>query len=228
MTLDAAGQPDEIWVRWHAVPDFYDSGPRNRHYTADALTGEIRFGDGATGMIPPQGQNNIRITYRTGGGEEGNLDTGTIVELKSGVPYLDSRCHQLRAEAGGGAPVGADRAAAGTGTARAASPRPRRCRPGPGRPGRRRVPRGGQIGRDRAASSVFTSSGWHPQGAGADGRACRGRTAGQMGVVMVPDQPGLQPGRRRAWACSARSRGTCRSGARRPRICGSPGLNGSP
>ncbi len=33
VTLDAAGQPDEIWVRWHAVPDFYQSGPRDRHYT---------------------------------------------------------------------------------------------------------------------------------------------------------------------------------------------------
>jgi hypothetical protein len=103
VTLDAAGQPDEIWVRWHAVPDFYDSGPRDRHYTADALTGEIQFGDGATGMIPPQGQNNIRITYRTGGGEEGNLDTGTIVELKSGVPYLDSVTNYE--PAGGGAPI---------------------------------------------------------------------------------------------------------------------------
>ena len=41
VTVDAAGQPDEIWVRWHAVPDFYQSGARDRHYTVDALTGEV-------------------------------------------------------------------------------------------------------------------------------------------------------------------------------------------
>jgi hypothetical protein len=102
VTLDAAGQPDEIWVRWHAVPDFYQSGARDRHYTVDALTGEIRFGDGSYGMIPPQGQNNVRVTYRTGGGEQGNRAAGTIVELKSGVPYLDGVTNHEPAQ--GGAP----------------------------------------------------------------------------------------------------------------------------
>ncbi len=99
VTLDAAGQPDEIWVRWHAVPDFYDSGPRDRHYTADPLSGLIRFGDGSYGLIPPIGPNNIRMTYRTGGGEQGNRAGATIVELKSSVP-VHRRRHQQRAEPG--------------------------------------------------------------------------------------------------------------------------------
>src|SRR5260370_27714107 len=66
VVLDAAGQPEEVWVRWHAVPDFYQSGPQDRHYMVDPLSGVIRFGDGSSGMIPPIGQNNIRMTYRTG------------------------------------------------------------------------------------------------------------------------------------------------------------------
>jgi predicted phage baseplate assembly protein len=102
VTRDVAGQPDEIWVRWHGVPDFHQSGPRDRHYTVDALTGEIRFGDGSAGMIPPHGQNNVRVTYRTGGGEEGNRAAGTIVELKSGVPYVDGVTNHEPAQ--GGAP----------------------------------------------------------------------------------------------------------------------------
>jgi hypothetical protein len=89
VTLDAAGQPEEIWVRWRAVADFYDSGPRDRHYTLDALSGEIRFGDGHHGMVPPLGQNNLRVTYRTGGGGAGNRAAGTIVQLKSTVPFVD-------------------------------------------------------------------------------------------------------------------------------------------
>jgi hypothetical protein len=100
VTLDVAGQPDEVWVRWHAVPDFYQSGPRDRHYTVDALTGEIRFGDGSFGMIPPQGQNNLRVTYCTGGGEQGNRAAGTIVELKSGLPYLDGVTNHEPAQGG--------------------------------------------------------------------------------------------------------------------------------
>jgi hypothetical protein len=102
VTLDAAGQLDEIWVRWHAVPDFHQSGARDRNYTVDTLTGEIRFGDGSCGMIPPQGQNNIRVTYRTGGGEQGNRAAATIVELKSGIPYLDGVTNHEPAQ--GGAP----------------------------------------------------------------------------------------------------------------------------
>jgi predicted phage baseplate assembly protein len=100
VTLDVAGQPDEVWVRWHAVPDFYQSGTRDRHYTVDALTGEIRFGDGSFGMIPPQGQNNLRVTYRTGGGEQGNRAAATIVELKSGLPYLDGVTNHEPAQGG--------------------------------------------------------------------------------------------------------------------------------
>jgi predicted phage baseplate assembly protein len=88
--LDAAGRPEEIWVRWHAVPDFHGSGPRDRHYTVDYLTGTVRFGDGGYGLIPPSGQNNIRATrYRSGGGAGGNRPRETVIQLKASVPYID-------------------------------------------------------------------------------------------------------------------------------------------
>jgi hypothetical protein len=103
VTASTEGQPAQTWVSWQAVPDFYDSGPRDRHYTLDPLSGELRFGDGAHGMIPPPGQNNIRISYRTGGGEQGNREAGTVVELKSSVPYIDSVTNHVPAQ--GGAPA---------------------------------------------------------------------------------------------------------------------------
>jgi hypothetical protein len=103
VTAGPESQPEQTWVRWHAVPDFYESGPQDRHYTADALSGEIRFGDGAHGMIPPVGQNNIRITYRSGGGERGNRAAGTIVDLKSSVPYIDGVTNNEPAEGGAAA-----------------------------------------------------------------------------------------------------------------------------
>ncbi|GAB4192924.1 MAG: hypothetical protein Fur006_37640 [Coleofasciculaceae cyanobacterium] len=88
--LDATGRPQEIWVRWHEVPDFYGSNSRDRHYVLDHLTGEIQFGNGLNGLIPPVGTGNVRMAYYgTGGGTAGNKPAGTIVQLKTTVPYID-------------------------------------------------------------------------------------------------------------------------------------------
>jgi hypothetical protein len=102
VTLDAAGDPDEVWVRWQPVPDLYGSWARDRHYVIDPLTGEVRFGDGQHGLVPPPGQNNVRISYQTGGGEQGNRAAATIVQLSSGVPYIDGVTNHEPSE--GGAP----------------------------------------------------------------------------------------------------------------------------
>ena len=90
VTLDESERPVEVWVRWHEVPDFYGSGARDRHYVLNRLTGEVRFGDGLNGMVPPRGAGNLRLTfYRTGGGRAGNRAAGTITELKTTVPYVN-------------------------------------------------------------------------------------------------------------------------------------------
>ena len=98
---DVAGRPKEIWVRWRETPDFYGSGPRSRHYVIDHLTGEIRFGDGLNGLIPPAGAGNIRLArYQIGGGNAGNKPAGAIVQLKTTVPYVD-KVTNTEAAAGG-------------------------------------------------------------------------------------------------------------------------------
>ncbi|BAZ70727.1 hypothetical protein NIES4106_55240 (plasmid) [Fischerella sp. NIES-4106] len=99
--LGFADELEGVWVRWHQVPNFNASDTWDRHYILDHLTGEIRFGDDQRGMIPPQGRNNIRMTYRTGGGENGNCPAKTIVQLKSAVPYIDNVTNYEAA--GGGA-----------------------------------------------------------------------------------------------------------------------------
>lgn len=101
-TLDELERPVEIWVRWHEVPDFYGSGPRDRHYVVNHLTGEVRFGDGLNGMIPPRGAGNLRLEfYQTGGGRAGNRPAGAITELKTTVPYVGGVSNME--PAGGGA-----------------------------------------------------------------------------------------------------------------------------
>jgi hypothetical protein len=98
---DDTGRPKEIWVRWSQMPDFYGSGARDRHYVLDNLTGEVRFGDGQNGLIPPLGVGNIRMSlYRNGGGSSGNKPAGAITQLKTTVPYVDKVVNHLPATDG--------------------------------------------------------------------------------------------------------------------------------
>ncbi len=100
---DAQGQFVAVRVRWHEVPDFHASGPRSRHYVLDHGTGEVRFGDGRRGLVPPPGRNNVRmVRYQAGGGLAGNRPAGSITQLKGTVPYVDGVIQQVAAE--GGAP----------------------------------------------------------------------------------------------------------------------------
>ncbi len=82
-------QAQEYWVQWQEVPDFYASTASDRHYTINHRTGEICFGDGMNGRIPPIGASNVRIRYQTGGGAAGNQLAGTVAELKTSVPFID-------------------------------------------------------------------------------------------------------------------------------------------
>ncbi|MBM3237387.1 putative baseplate assembly protein [Candidatus Poribacteria bacterium] len=86
---DASGKPTEIWVRWQCVDDFFDSTSKSRYYIINRVSGEIQFGDGGHGMIPPIGKDNIRATYQSGGGKAGNVEASEIQTLKTSIPFVD-------------------------------------------------------------------------------------------------------------------------------------------
>jgi hypothetical protein len=92
----------EIWIRWREMPDFNGSYPHSRHYTLDHGTGELAFGNGILGLVPPLGVNNIVANYRVSAGSAGNVDTGTVVQLRSSVPGVASVTNRLDAEGGAG------------------------------------------------------------------------------------------------------------------------------
>jgi predicted phage baseplate assembly protein len=80
---------NELWIRWHEVPNFCTSRPRDRHYVMDHMTGVITLGDGVHGLIPPRLVGNIRMaSYRTGSGASGNKPAGAIKQLRSAIPYV--------------------------------------------------------------------------------------------------------------------------------------------
>jgi predicted phage baseplate assembly protein len=98
---DDAGNPSEVWVRWHKVESFYASEPSDRHYMIDPVAGNIVFGDGRRGMIPPPGPNVIRAqSYMTGGGVVGNVGAGALTVLRQAVPYVDRVSNYYAARGG--------------------------------------------------------------------------------------------------------------------------------
>ena len=97
----AEGRSSEVWVRWVEVSDFHGSTTQDRHYVIDHISGQVSFGDGVQGRIPPRGVGNVRMArYQTGGGDAGNRAAGTIVQLKTTVPYID-KVSNVEAAAGG-------------------------------------------------------------------------------------------------------------------------------
>lgn len=100
-TIEPGGSRTQFWVTWHEVATFYGSGPRDRHYVIDNTNGEVLFGDGVSGLIPPVLQGNIRMTkYRSGGGTRGNLPAQTIKQLVTAVPYIQKVINWEAASAG--------------------------------------------------------------------------------------------------------------------------------
>jgi uncharacterized phage protein gp47/JayE len=99
--LDENGRELETWVLWKSVHEFFNSTYNSRHYRLDRASGELEFGDGRHGGIPPIGGDNIRaFSYRSGGGDAGNVGAGTIQSLVSAIGGIDLVSNPL--PAGGG------------------------------------------------------------------------------------------------------------------------------
>lgn len=88
------------WVKWTRVEDFLESTAGSRHFTLDLTNGEIRFGNGVQGMIPPPGKDNIKANYTVGGGKQGNVPAGAINILKSSIRFIDRLTNPMKGQAG--------------------------------------------------------------------------------------------------------------------------------
>ena len=88
------------WIEWVRIDDLALAAPDERVYTLDPFLGEIAFGDGRRGRVPPAGDHNIRVEYSSGGGERGNVPAGAIRSLLTAIPQI-SGVKNLTAMSGG-------------------------------------------------------------------------------------------------------------------------------
>jgi baseplate J-like protein len=97
---DAEGNVAEFLVRWRVIDDVAQANPQDRVYEIDRTSGLVLFGDGARqGLVPPIGRDNIKATYRSGGGSRGNVAAQLIKSLRSTIPLVESASNP---EAAGG------------------------------------------------------------------------------------------------------------------------------
>ena len=89
------------WVRWSEVDSFYEAGPRGRFFVVDRIRGQIKFGDGRKGMIPPAGTANVVAEhYRVGGGAQGNVTAQAITALRRSIAHIDGAYNPFPAAGG--------------------------------------------------------------------------------------------------------------------------------
>ncbi|HEX7317675.1 MAG TPA: putative baseplate assembly protein [Pyrinomonadaceae bacterium] len=113
------------WRDWTRVDDFDASGPDDAHFVLDSCGGQIHFGDGVNGDIPPapasESEDNVRVvSFQTGGGSAGNLSALALESLAR--PFhveIDDRLFDLKVEQRAAASGGLDREALEDAEARA-------------------------------------------------------------------------------------------------------------
>lgn len=92
---------EEVWIRYHSVPNFYSSTSKSRHYMIDFINNRVCFGNGINGIIPPRMKNSIKAArYFTGGGTIGNVGHNTISILRENIPYIAEVINHYPAEGG--------------------------------------------------------------------------------------------------------------------------------
>jgi hypothetical protein len=92
-------------VLWQEVPSLYPSGERDESYMLriqDDGTTNVTFGDGVKGARLPSGLENVRATYRSGMGLEGNVRANSLSLLKTRPLGIQEVTNPLPAT--GGAP----------------------------------------------------------------------------------------------------------------------------
>lgn len=86
-------------VEWHEIGDLFAAGPNDRVYQLLPATGELLFGNGVFGKIPPPDDGSIpagnlrAARYQFGGGFIGNVGAETLTNVTpvdDGLPGFDS------------------------------------------------------------------------------------------------------------------------------------------
>lgn len=85
------GELENLWVKWTPVSNLVTCGMNDRVYEVDYPKGEILFGNGKNGKIPPTQYNeSIKIKYSVCSGSKGNVDAHKVNDFVDSIVNVDS------------------------------------------------------------------------------------------------------------------------------------------
>lgn len=88
---DELGKLEHLWIKWKPVANLVSYGADDRVYEIDYPKGEVLFGDGRKGKIPPeQYSESIKIEYSVCNGTKGNIPAGEIKDFVSTLSNVES------------------------------------------------------------------------------------------------------------------------------------------
>ncbi|MDL2217580.1 baseplate J/gp47 family protein [Christensenellaceae bacterium OttesenSCG-928-M15] len=87
---DDLGVLSAAYIKYERVHSFAGMDAQSRVYTLDQVTGVIRFGDGRRGRIPPEGEDAVKVEYKSGGGARGNMAFGAIDAFEGSLPMVSA------------------------------------------------------------------------------------------------------------------------------------------
>lgn len=93
---------DDITTRWGRVETLLGAGPTDQVYSIVVDTNDVAtvtFGDGANGLVPPQG-TVLQATYRKADGAKGDVGTGSITVLPTVITDVVSVTNVLAISGG--------------------------------------------------------------------------------------------------------------------------------
>ena len=95
--------PNELPQTWEEVADFAESGPEDRHYTLDSLTGEVQFGPLIREPNQLATEVEVRRQVQENGSAPSDLSTLELLERQHGaVPPRGSTFRMAAYRTGGG------------------------------------------------------------------------------------------------------------------------------
>ncbi len=80
------------FTSWSLQDNFLSSGANSKDFTVDVSADDtvtVKFGDGTRGKIPALGVDNIKVTYRIGADNDGNVGSSTVTVNKAGIAFVN-------------------------------------------------------------------------------------------------------------------------------------------